>query len=57
MKQDIRNGLPGWYNHLYCRGGDWSRMLISANNPYKGLTMDRVIAMKKRKPKRRSRSL
>jgi N-acyl-D-aspartate/D-glutamate deacylase len=46
LKQDIRNGLPGWYNHYTAVGGDWSRMLISANNPYKGLTMDRVIAMK-----------
>jgi N-acyl-D-aspartate/D-glutamate deacylase len=46
LKQDIRNGLPGWYNHYTAVGGDWSRMLISANNPYKGLTMDRVIARK-----------
>jgi len=44
MKRDIRHGLPGWYNHYTAVGGDWSRMLISANNPYKGLTMDRVIA-------------
>ena len=27
-------------------GGDWSRMLVSANNLYKGQTMDRVIARK-----------
>ena len=46
LKQDIRNGLPAWYNHYTAVGGDWSRMLISANNPYQGLTMDRVIAMK-----------
>ncbi len=46
LKQDIRDGLPGWYNHYTAVGGDWSRMLVSANNPYKGLTMDRVIAMK-----------
>jgi N-acyl-D-aspartate/D-glutamate deacylase len=46
LKQDIRNGLPGWYNHYTAVGGDWHRMLISANNPYKGLTMDRVIARK-----------
>jgi len=46
LKPDIRNGVPGWYNHYTAVGGDWSRMLISANNPYKGLTMDRVIAMK-----------
>jgi N-acyl-D-aspartate/D-glutamate deacylase len=48
LKQDIRNGVPGWYNHYTAVGGDWSRMLISANNTYKGMTMDRVIAMKSR---------
>ena len=46
LKEEIRNGVPGWYNHYTAVGGDWSRMLISANNPYKGLTMDRVIAMR-----------
>jgi N-acyl-D-aspartate/D-glutamate deacylase/sugar lactone lactonase YvrE len=46
LKQDIRDGLPGWYNHYTAVGGDWSRMLISANNSYKGMTMDRVIARK-----------
>jgi N-acyl-D-amino-acid deacylase len=46
LKHDIRNGVPGWYNHYTAVGGDWQRMLISANNPYQGLTMDRVIAMK-----------
>jgi len=46
MKQDIRNGVPGWYNHYTAVGGDWRRMLISADGPYQGLTMDRVIAMK-----------
>jgi N-acyl-D-aspartate/D-glutamate deacylase/sugar lactone lactonase YvrE len=46
LKLDIQNGLPGWYNHYTAVGGDWSRMLVSANNPYKGMTMDRVIARK-----------
>jgi N-acyl-D-aspartate/D-glutamate deacylase/sugar lactone lactonase YvrE len=46
LKRDIRNGVPGWYNHYTAVGGDWKRMLISANNPYKGMTMDRVIAIK-----------
>ena len=46
LKQDIRNGVPGWYNHYTAVGGDWRRMLISADNPYQGLTMDRVIALK-----------
>jgi N-acyl-D-aspartate/D-glutamate deacylase len=46
LKHDIINGVPGWYNHYTAVGGDWKRMLISADNPYKGLTMDRIIAMK-----------
>jgi N-acyl-D-amino-acid deacylase len=46
IKHDIENGLPNWYNHYTAVGGDWGRMLISANNPYKGMTMDRVIAMR-----------
>ena len=46
LKHDIRNGVAGWYNHYTAVGGDWRRMLISADNPYQGLTMDRVIALK-----------
>jgi len=46
MKRDIKNGLPGWYNHYTAVGGDWSRMLISDKNKYKGQTMDQVIAAK-----------
>jgi N-acyl-D-aspartate/D-glutamate deacylase len=49
MKQDIKNGIPGWYNHYLAVGGDWSRMLISArlsekNREFEGKTMDVVIA-------------
>jgi N-acyl-D-aspartate/D-glutamate deacylase len=43
VKRDIVNGIPGWYNHYTAVGGDWSRMLISDNNPDKGRTMDKVI--------------
>jgi N-acyl-D-aspartate/D-glutamate deacylase len=46
LKADIRNGVAGWYNHYTAVGGDWKRMQISADNRYKGLTMDRVIALK-----------
>jgi len=46
MKKDIREGIPGWYNHFTAVGGDWSRMLVSANNSYQGLTMDRVLALR-----------
>jgi N-acyl-D-amino-acid deacylase len=44
LKNDIKGGVPGWYNHYTAVGGDWSRMLISANNRYQGLTMDRILA-------------
>jgi N-acyl-D-aspartate/D-glutamate deacylase len=48
LKRDIRAGLPGWYNHYIAVGGDWSRMLVSANNSYQGLTMDRILALRTR---------
>jgi N-acyl-D-aspartate/D-glutamate deacylase len=46
LKKDIREGIPGWYNHYTAVGGDWSRMLISANNSYQGLTMDRILTLR-----------
>lgn len=46
MKHDIRQGIPGWYNHYTAVGGDWSRMLISGRSAYEGQTMDRVIALR-----------
>ena len=52
MKKDIKDGIPGWYNHYTAVGGDWSRMLIAATSSYEGLTMDRIIAerAKNKKP-------
>jgi N-acyl-D-aspartate/D-glutamate deacylase len=46
LKKDIKEGVPGWYNHYTAVGGDWSRMLVSGRGTYEGLTMDRVIAAK-----------
>jgi N-acyl-D-amino-acid deacylase len=46
MKRDISLGIDGWYNHYTAVGGDWSRMLISGNNNFKGLTMDRVMSLR-----------
>ncbi|HEV3338845.1 MAG TPA: D-aminoacylase [Pirellulales bacterium] len=46
MKKEIREGLPGWYNHYTAVGGDWEKMLVSADNVYKGLTMDRVLSLR-----------
>ena len=46
IKRDAEEGIDGWYNHYTAVGRDWSRMLVSANNGYRGLTMDRVIAQR-----------
>lgn len=46
LKRDIREGLPGWYNHYTAIGGDWSRMLVSGRGPYQGLTLDRVLSLR-----------
>jgi N-acyl-D-aspartate/D-glutamate deacylase len=48
MKRDIQDGLPGWYNHYTAVGGDWGRMLVSGQGQYSGLTMDRVMQIKKK---------
>jgi N-acyl-D-aspartate/D-glutamate deacylase len=48
LKKDIREGIPGWYNHYTAVGGDWGRMLISARGSYQGLTMDRILAARTR---------
>ena len=44
MKEDIVNGVEGWYNHYTAVGGDWGRMLVSGENRFKGMTMDVVMA-------------
>jgi N-acyl-D-aspartate/D-glutamate deacylase len=44
MKKDIKEGIPGWYNHYTAVGGDWGRMLVAGKGAFEGLTMDRVIA-------------
>ena len=46
LKAEIHHGIPGWYNHYTAVGGDWSKMLISAqlggdNKRFQGQTMDR----------------
>jgi N-acyl-D-aspartate/D-glutamate deacylase len=46
IKHDVINGVPGWYNHYTAVGGDWGRMLVAGNNRFKGLTMDRVMALR-----------
>src|SRR5262249_33270853 len=46
LKKDIREGLPGWYNHYTAVGGDWGRMLLTGKGAWAGLTMDRVLAVR-----------
>ncbi len=46
LKKEIREGMPGWYNHYTAVGGDWSRMLVAGKGSYEGLTMDRVIEIR-----------
>ena len=48
MRREIREGLPGWYNHYRAVGGDWSRMLLSAdlsprNDRREGQAMDLIL--------------
>lgn len=48
IRRDIRAGLPGWYNHYLAVGGDWSRMLLSAdltpaNDRFEGQAMDAIL--------------
>jgi N-acyl-D-aspartate/D-glutamate deacylase len=50
MKKDIREGIPGWYNHLTAVGGDWSRMLVSGKGAYAGLTVDRIFRARNDRP-------
>jgi N-acyl-D-aspartate/D-glutamate deacylase len=46
IHHDIINGIDDWYNHYTAVGGDWSRMLISGDHQFRGLTMDRVFMLR-----------
>ena len=46
IHHDIINGVDNWYNHYTAVGGDWSRMLISGDHQFRGLTMDRVFRLR-----------
>ena len=48
MKQDILNGIPGWYNHYLATGGGWEGMLLVSfsqqkNKPFVGKRMSELI--------------
>lgn len=46
IKKDVLGEIPGWYNHFTAVGGDWGRIQVSGNNRFKGLKMDRVMALR-----------
>lgn len=47
LKRDIVSGeVKDWYNHYTAVGNDWGRILVSGDNRFKGLTMDRVMALR-----------
>jgi N-acyl-D-aspartate/D-glutamate deacylase len=53
LEREIKEGIPGWYNHYTAVGGDWSRIQIgSVANPayskYVGKRVSDVIADKKK---------
>jgi N-acyl-D-aspartate/D-glutamate deacylase len=48
MKKEIKDGLPGWYNHYTAVGGDWGRMLVAGKGEYSGLTVDRIMEARKK---------
>jgi N-acyl-D-amino-acid deacylase len=47
IHHDIIHGVDDWYNHYTAVGGDWSRMLISGNHQFRGLTMERVFMLRR----------
>lgn len=48
IKKDVEGGIAGWYNHYTAVGRDWKRILLSGPGKYGGLTMDRVLAARKK---------
>ena len=49
MREEILNGLPGWYNHYLAVGGGWEGMLLvnfsqPQNKPFVGKRMSELIA-------------
>jgi N-acyl-D-amino-acid deacylase len=51
LKNEIENGIEGWYNHYTAIGKDWSRMLV-CEGQYAGMTMDSVIAIRTKNNKK-----
>lgn len=49
MRQEVLNGLPGWYNHYLATGDGWGGMLLVSlkherNRPFQGRRMSELIA-------------
>src|SRR5688572_11069381 len=49
MREEVMNGLPGWYNHYLATGDGWGGMLLVSlrherNKPFQGKRMSELIA-------------
>jgi N-acyl-D-aspartate/D-glutamate deacylase len=49
MREEVMNGLPGWYNHYLATGDGWAGMILVSlrserNKPFQGKRMSDVIA-------------
>ena len=49
MRDEVLNGLPGWYNHYLATGDGWAGMLLVSlqherNTPFRGRRMSELIA-------------
>jgi N-acyl-D-amino-acid deacylase len=49
MREEVMNGLPGWYNHYLATGDGWAGMILVSlqherNRPFQGKRMSELIA-------------
>jgi N-acyl-D-aspartate/D-glutamate deacylase len=49
MREEVMNGLPGWYNHYLATGDGWGGMILVSlrherNRPFQGRRMSELIA-------------
>jgi N-acyl-D-amino-acid deacylase len=49
MREEVMNGLPGWYNHYLATGEGWAGMILVSlkndrNKPFQGKRMSELIA-------------
>jgi N-acyl-D-amino-acid deacylase len=54
MREEVLNGLPGWYNHYLATGDGWAGMILvtlrnERNKPFQGKRMSDLIAARLRR--------